>query len=136
ANEYLVYTDFDLPVDLDALPRILSGFAEAEVLTGYAEHESKHINWRSHVISLGYNFMVRSLFGLALRDINFGFKAIRRSVWTQLRLRSCSPFVDAEMFIQAQRLGYRVLEVPVPFSPRHLGASRIRRLDVISWTVW
>jgi glycosyltransferase involved in cell wall biosynthesis len=136
AKDFLFYTDFDLPVDLKVLPRLLDEFAAAEVLTGYAANASKHVNWRSHLISLGYNFMVRSLFGLTLRDINFGFKAIRRSVWNQLTTRSRSPFVDAEMFIQAQRLGYRVKEVPVPFSPRHLGSSRIRRVDVIGWAAW
>jgi glycosyltransferase involved in cell wall biosynthesis len=135
-KEFLFYTDFDLPVDLKVLPRLLDEFTDAEVLTGYAANASKHVNWRSHLISLGYNFMVRSLFGLTLRDINFGFKAIRRSIWNQLHCRSRSPFVDAEMFIQAQQLGYRVKELPVPFSPRHLGSSRIRRLDVISWTAW
>ena len=132
SKEFLFYTDFDVPVDLQVLPRLLAEFAVAEVLTGYAEQGTKHANWRSAVLSKGYNFLVRSLFGLALRDINFGF----RSVWNQLTMRSRSPFVDAELFVQAQRLGYRVKEVPVPFSPRHLGSSRIRRLDVISWTAW
>ena len=135
-KEFLFYTDFDVPVDLTVLPRLLDEFAEADVLTGYAETGSKYVDRRSQFISLGYNFMVRSLFGLTFRDINFGFKAIRQSVWNQLTMRSTSPFVDAEMFVQALRLGYRVKEVPVPFSPRHLGHSRIRRADVISWTMW
>jgi len=56
--------------------------------------------------------MVRALFGLRLRDINFGFKAVRRSAWEKLQLRSRSPFVDAELFVQARYLGLRVKESP------------------------
>ena len=136
SNEFLMYTDFDLPVALNCLPQLLHKFSDADVLTGYSDSVPKDANWRSRVISLGYNSLVRGLFGLSLRDINFGFKAMRKSVWDQLASRSCSPFIDAELFIRAQRQGFRVKEVAVPFSQRQLGASHIRRLDVIAATLW
>lgn len=135
-KEYLFYTDFDLQVGLECLPHMLGELAVADVLTGYSAQQVKHANWRSTVISWGYNVLVRTLFGLQLHDINFGFKVMRRAVYAQLTLRSRSPFVDAEMFIQAQRLGYTIKEEPVPFSMRQIGASHIRRLDVIAWTVF
>jgi glycosyltransferase involved in cell wall biosynthesis len=135
SKDFLVYTDFDLPIRLDSLPRLLTAFADADVLTGYSDADHKYANWKSKVISLGYNSMVRALFGLQLRDINFGFKAVRRSVWEKLQLRSRSPFVDAELFVQAEHLGFRVKEIPVPFVQRQLGASHIRRLDVIAATM-
>jgi len=78
---------------------------------------------------------VRTLFGLRLRDINFGFKALRKSAWERLMLCSRSPFVDAELFIRAERLGCVVKSVPVPFIQRQLGTSHIRRLDVIAATM-
>jgi glycosyltransferase involved in cell wall biosynthesis len=135
-KEFLAYTDFDLPVPLAELPRWLEEFADADVLTGYAATVVKHPNWHQTVISKGYNFLVRSLFGLRLRDINFGFKAVRRSVIDEVVLRSKSPFVDAELFVRAQRSGFRVKEMAVPFSVRQLGTSHIRRLDVIAWTLF
>lgn len=135
SKDFLVYTDFDLPIRLDSLPRLLEAFSDADVLTGYSDAGAKYANWKSKVISLGYNFMVRTLFGLRLRDINFGFKAVRRSAWEKMQLNSRSPFVDAELFVQAQYLGYRVKEIPVPFVQRQLGASHIRRLDVIAATM-
>ena len=134
-KDFLVYTDFDLPIRMDSLPRLLETFSDADVLTGYSEAGAKYANWISKVISLGYNFIVRALFGLRLRDINFGFKAIRRSAWEKLRLRSRSPFVDAELFVQAQYLGLRVKQIPVPFVQRQLGTSHIRRPDVIAATL-
>ena len=134
-KDFLVYTDFDLPIRLESLPRLLEAFSDADVLTGYSEAGAKYANWESKVISLGYNFLVRALFGLHLRDVNFGFKAIRRSAWEKLQLHSRSPFVDAELFVQARYLGFRVKQIPVPFVQRQLGASHIRRLDVIAATM-
>jgi len=134
-NGFLVYTDFDLQIGLSCLPGLVAEFHDADVLTGYSADMEKHANWWAKMISHTYNFLVRSLFGLRLRDINFGLKALRKPVWDQLRLRSKSPFVDAELFVQAQRLGYRIKEVPVPFFLRATGASHIRRFDVIAQTM-
>ena len=132
---FLVYTDFDLPVPLTDLPRWLEEFSDADVLTGYFAVDVKHINWQQTVISKGYNFLVRAFFGVQLRDINFGFKAVRKTVWEGMTLHSRSPFVDAELFVRARRLGLRVKQIPVPFTQRQLGTSHIRRLDVIAWTL-
>jgi hypothetical protein len=113
------------------LPGLLDEFQQADVLTGYSADQVKHVDWKHVVISRGYNLAVHTLFRLRLRDINFGFKALRKSVYDRLVLRSCSPFVDAELFIQTQRLGYRIKQVAVPFHQRQYGTSHIRRLDVI-----
>ena len=134
-QEYLIYTDFDLQIGLSCLPLLLAEFADADVLTGYSADHDKHANWRAMIISQTYNFLVRTLFNVKLRDINFGLKALRKPVWDQLRLRSRSPFVDAELFVQVSRLGYRIKEVAVPFSLRATGASHIRRFDVIARTL-
>ena len=133
-NEYLVYTDFDLQIGLECLPGLIREFHDADVLTGYSADVEKHANWRAKIISHTYNFLVRTLFNVRLRDINFGLKALRKPVWNQLRLRSRSPFVDAELFVQVSRLGYRIKQVPVPFSFRTTGASHIRRFAVIART--
>jgi glycosyltransferase involved in cell wall biosynthesis len=41
-KEFLVYTDFDLPVDLDCLPSVLLAFQDADVLTGFSDEITKH----------------------------------------------------------------------------------------------
>jgi glycosyltransferase involved in cell wall biosynthesis len=134
-KEWIFYTDFDLPVDLDCFPAILSELEQYDLVTGYSAEEPKNLEWYTKLLSTGYNRMVRTAFGLPLRDINFGFKAMRRAVRDRLRLVSRSPFVDAEMFIQAGRKGFTIREIPVPFLRRQAGVSRIRRLDVIAWTI-
>ncbi len=134
-NGFLIYTDFDLQIGLSCLPLLVHESQYADVLTGYAEDCEKHANWRSKVVSKTYNFLVRTLFGLKLRDINFGLKALPRSVWELLELRSRSPFVDAELFVQARRMGFTIREVAVPFSMRTIGSSHMRRWDIIARTL-
>ena len=37
SKDFLVYTDFDLPIRLESLPRLLEAFSDADVLTGYSD---------------------------------------------------------------------------------------------------
>jgi glycosyltransferase involved in cell wall biosynthesis len=134
-KDLVFYTDFDLPVDLDFFPEVAKGLRSDCVLTGYSPDYPKNLSWSSRLLSSSYNGLVQLLFQLRLRDVNFGFKAMRRSVAEQMRLVSKSPFVDAEIFIQARRAGHRVREIAVPFSTRKAGVSRIRRFDVVAWTL-
>jgi glycosyltransferase involved in cell wall biosynthesis len=134
-KDWIFYTDFDLPIDLDCLPGIWKELQEVDMVTGYSPEVPKNLGWDAKLLSVGYNRMVHAAFGLPLRDVNFGFKAMRKAVRDELHLVSRSPFVDAEMFIQARRKGFTIREVPVPFLRRQAGVSRIRRLDVILWSM-
>jgi glycosyltransferase involved in cell wall biosynthesis len=135
SKDLIFYTDFDLPVDLDFFPEAVRELSSVSVVTGYSPEYPKNLSWSSKLLSSGYNGLVQFLFRLRLRDVNFGFKAMRRSALERMKLVSRSPFVDAELFIQARRAGHGVREIAVPFTARKLGVSRIRRWDVIAWTL-
>lgn len=135
SKDLIFYTDFDLPVDPDFFPEVVNSLTNSDVITGYSPEYPKNLSWSSKLLSRGYNLLTRTFFGLGLRDVNFGFKAMRRSVIDSMRLISRSPFVDAELFVQARRGRYRISEIAVPFSTRKLGISRIRRFDVVAWTL-
>ena len=134
-NDFLIYTDFDLPVDLECLARIIPEFDDADLLTGYSPEATKHASPATMIISTVYNGLVRLFFGLPYRDINFGFKAVRRSVFQNFTLQSSSPFIGAELFLEARRHGARIKEIPVRFSARSIGKSQMRRPDVICATL-
>ena len=135
SKDVVIYTDFDLPVALDFLPKVLDALVFTDIVTGYSAEQAKNLSWGSRLLSRGYNRLVHTLFRLPLRDVNFGFKAMHKSVCEQLELGSRSPFVDAEMFIQARRSGYSITEIAVPFVRRKLGVSRIRRFNVVAWSL-
>lgn len=68
------------------------------------------------LFSLVFNGLFHVLFpGLPMRDINAKPKILTRSAYEQLRLQSDDWFIDAEIMIQARRLGFRVGEIETEF---------------------
>ncbi len=68
------------------------------------------------LISNLYNKLFHLLFpGLAARDMNSKPKILTRDALSRMRLASDDWFIDAEIMIQARRLGLRIGEIPTGF---------------------
>jgi dolichol-phosphate mannosyltransferase len=67
-----------------------------------------------------YNAFMRRVFGIPLRDLNW-VKMFRRSILEQFEIESKGWAVDAEIVLKAQRLGCRIVEVPVEHHDRTWG---------------
>ncbi len=81
--------------------------------------------WYRHLIGRGFHALVR-LFGVrGIRDTQCGFKlftaGVARELFTRARVNRFS--FDVEILLLAQRLGYRIAEVPVDWT--HQPGSRI-----------
>ncbi len=67
-------------------------------------------------VSTVYNVIFHVLFpGIHGHDANSKPKAFTRKALERLKLRSDDWFIDAEIMIQARRLGFRIAEVPTAF---------------------
>jgi hypothetical protein len=71
------------------------------------------------------------MFGLRLRDMNFAFKLVRRSVFDHVDLCSEGSFIDVELLARAQRLGFRIVQFGVDYFPRTRGISTLSSNSVI-----
>lgn len=78
------------------------------------------------VISLIFNFLFQHLFGLKSRDLNASPKVFTRHFYEFARLESLDWFIDAEMVIKAEKLGFTVREVEIEYLPRLKGKSNVR----------
>ncbi len=65
-----------------------------------------------------YNLLIRTMFGVKARDINFAFKLVRRNVLDYIELRSEGSFIDAELIIRAIRSGFELQQFGVDYFPR------------------
>jgi hypothetical protein len=83
------------------------------------------------VYTLVYNALVKALFGVRVRDINFAFKLCRRRIFDHVELRSEGSFVDAELIIRSTRLGFEMLQFGVDYFPRTRGESTLSSPSVI-----
>jgi len=120
-RQAVFYTDSDLPADLDNLRRALPLLAEADVVIGYRLNRADTL--RRTLYSRVYNGLMRVLFGVRVRDVNFSFKLVRRSVLQRIHLTAGTVFIDGQLLAEAVRHDFRIAELPVPYQPRLHGRS-------------
>ena len=112
-----------MDADLDAHPRQLAILHRAlvddraDVVIGAKLHPDSDIAYppKRRLLSLGYYALVRLLFRLPVRDTQTGLKLYRREVLERIvpRLLVKRFAHDLEALVNAHRLGYRIVEVPV-----------------------
>ena len=125
-KDVVVYSDIDLPFDLDEVERAirLMQYLEADLIAGFRFDRTSE-GLRRIVYSFGYNLLIRALFGVRVKDVNFSFKVIRRRVLTALELKSTGSLIDAELVVKTIRRGYRVAQIGVDYFPRTRGISTL-----------
>ncbi len=133
SKDIVIYTDADFPAKEEDVKKALELLDEADVVTAYSL-VIKDASLKRIVMSKGYNFLVQLLFGLNLKDINSGLKIYKREVLQGLELRSSSPFIDVEIFVEAIRRGFRIKQYGLIFELRMKGHSAISRMSVVAKT--
>jgi glycosyltransferase involved in cell wall biosynthesis len=131
-GDLVLYTDADLPFDMDELVkacRVMRHY-EADIVSAYRLDRTGEGYVRS-VYSTIYNLLVRLLFGVRMRDINFAFKLCRREVLDHMTLVSEGSFIDAELVVRARKLGFHIVQFGVDYFPRTRGISTLSSPSVI-----
>jgi glycosyltransferase involved in cell wall biosynthesis len=131
-GDLILYTDADLPFDMSELPRAVRLMREydADIVSAYRFDRTGEGYLRA-VYTFVYNVLIRLLFHVKARDINFAFKLCRAHVFDHVELRSEGSFIDAELVIRSTRLGYEMLQFGVDYFPRTRGVSTLSSLGVI-----
>jgi glycosyltransferase involved in cell wall biosynthesis len=131
-KDLVLYTDADLPFDLQELGRAvrLLEYQEADVLSAYRFDRTSEGLLRT-VYSFFYNSLIRVLFGLAIKDVNFSFKLFRRALLDKIVLKSEGSFIDAEFLIRARNAGASIIQIGVDYFPRSRGISTLSSPAVI-----
>jgi dolichol-phosphate mannosyltransferase len=131
--ERVVEIDCDFSHDPADLPRLLEATYSADVALGsrYVEGGGTR-NWgrgRRAVSRFG-SVYARALLGVGIQDLTGGFKAFRREVLEQIGLERISAkgyAFQIETTYRALRAGFSVVEVPIVFSEREAGGSKMSR---------
>lgn len=97
--------------------------------------------WRRFLSWWANSVYTRVILGTGVRDATSGFKAWRRHTLEGLgldRIRSNGYIFQVEMAYVAEKLGYRILEIPIYFEDRRIGKSKMTvpvKLEA-AWRVW
>jgi glycosyltransferase involved in cell wall biosynthesis len=131
-GDLVLYTDADLPFEMLELGRALRVLRhyEADMVSAYRLDRTGE-GPRRAVYSFVYNALVQVVFGTRVRDINFAFKLVRRHVLEAARPVSEGSFIDAELVIRAQKLGFHIVQIGVDYFPRSRGVSTLSSPGVI-----
>jgi glycosyltransferase involved in cell wall biosynthesis len=131
-KDLVFYTDADLPVDLEVLPRAvrLLEYQQADIVAAYRFDRTSEGLVRA-LYTFCYNHLIRTLFGLRVRDVNFAFKLFRRSVLQKFTLTSEGSFIDAEFLLRARKAGCVIIQIGLDYFPRTRGTSTLGSVPVI-----
>lgn len=94
--------------------------------------------WRRIMLSKAANTYSRLILGVGVKDITAGYRAYRREVLEALDLEtvdSAGFCFQVELAWQSLRAGFSVVEVPITFTERAIGASKMSGANVFEGVI-
>ena len=135
--QYLCTMDADFSHDPASLPLLIDAAAAgADLVVGSRYVPGGRIVGSSQLrqfISYGANWLAHLILGVTIRDCTAGFRCYRRRVLETIDLDaifSSGYSFLTEMAYLCQRAGFRSAEVPITFTNRTEGASKISRSEI------
>jgi glycosyltransferase involved in cell wall biosynthesis len=131
-RDLVVYSDADLPFDFREIARAvrLLDYQQADVVAAYRHDRTAEGPLRT-LYTIVYTSLIRLLFHLRVRDVNFSFKLFRRSLLERIELKSEGSFIDAEFLVRARKAGAPIIQIGVDYFPRSRGLSTLASPGVI-----
>ncbi len=145
---------YDVVVEMDAdgshapeeLPHLLDMLRDHDAALGtrYVPGGSVH-NWPLHRLALsrGGNIYIRMALGMPFRDATGGYRAYKMAVLDKIdvsTVASTGYSFQVEMAWRAYKHGFKIIEVPITFTERERGASKmsgnIFKEQLLRVTVW
>ncbi|MDX1532218.1 MAG: polyprenol monophosphomannose synthase [Rhodothermales bacterium] len=130
------------PSDLPLLVEAVRSGADLAIGSRYVEGV-RVLNWPLSrlVLSYGAGIYTRLITRLPVQDVTAGFKCFHRRVLEALdlgRIRSNGYAFQVEVTYRVWRAGFRIVEVPITFTERTEGQSKMSKAIVreAAWKVW
>ena len=133
---YFLQMDADLSHRPEDIRRLIQSATEADVVIGSrycAGGGSQNWPFVRRLLSQTANSVSGSLLGLALKDSTAGFRCYRRAVLESLNaidIRANGYAFQIEMAYYIQRMGFRILEIPIIFDDRRVAKSKMSYQEI------
>ena len=137
--DWALQRGYDALVEMDAdgshapeqLPRLLHALSHADLVIGSRYVPGGAVmNWPAHrlLLSRGANLYARLALGSGLHDMTAGYRAFRADALRRLHLGDVASqgyCFQVDLAWRALRAGLRVAEVPITFTERQIGSSKM-----------
>lgn len=143
--DYMVEMDADYSHDPASLPQLLATTCEADLVIGsrYMNNTVNVINWPLSrlILSKAASLYTRIITGMPVSDPTSGYKCFSRSALQRIDLdavHSQGYSFQIEMNYRAWKAGLRIAEIPIVFTDRTVGQSKMSRQNILEaiWIVW
>lgn len=130
---WITFTDADGQFDFSEITNFTARQKEtnADLVVGY--YKKRQVKKSVILTSKMWEVLVYIMFGLHVRDIDCGFKLIKKEVVDKIpKLESeRGAFISSEFLIKAKKAGAKIVEIPITHYPRAGGKPTGRNLNVI-----
>ncbi len=129
-GQYLFFADADATYDFQEIPRFIAGLRDGEdfvIGNRFAGAiESGAMPWLHRYLGNPLlSALTRFIFKLSVRDVHCGMRALKRSAFEAMQLKTSGMELATEMVVKAKVLGLRVAQLPINYHSR-LGTSKLK----------
>jgi len=129
-SNYVLTMDADLNHDPEEIRNLLAASRGADVVVGSrltSQGLVKELPWFKRMVSASTNWILRNAFDMHSSDVTSGFRIYHIKVVESVRdeLVSKNFEVTAELLIRAKKKGFSIVEVPITFTRRPRGSSKL-----------
>ena len=129
-TDYVLIMDADLNHHPEEIGRLLEVSSQADIVVGCRSRERGLVNelpFFKRVVSGSTNWILRKAFGIPCSDVTSGFRLYSAKTIEKIRDRLVSKNfeITAELLIRAKKEGYSITEVPITFTRRPRGVSKL-----------
>ncbi len=131
--EWITFTDADGQFDFSEITKFIEKQKEthADLVIGY--YLGRKVPFYRKLNTYLWQLSVYALFGLNVKDIDCGFKLVRRKVIAEIpELESeRGAFISSEFLIKARKYGFKIVEIGTNHYPRVKGKGTGADINVI-----
>src|SRR5437879_11547946 len=127
---YVLTIDSDLNHDPQEIEQLLDATKEADVVVGCRSKTRglvQELPWYKRMVSASTNWVLKNTFRMQTRDVTSGFRVYSTKAIESVRddLVAKNFEVTAELLIRAKKKGFSITEVPITFTRRPRGTSKL-----------
>lgn len=128
--------DADFSHNPEYIPLFLQKLAEGNDLvigSRYMQGGKRESTWFNTLVGNGANFLVKNIGGLPVFDVTSGFRAYNTRVFKKVDLENLTSKgyeFQLEMVVRTNKEGFKLSEIPIVFTKRKFGDSKMSFSDI------
>jgi len=137
-GDYVMFIDAGMDIDPNSMSMLLEHMEwyNADIIVGSKRHLASQVNyvWQRKILSYGYYYFVKLLFGIKVKDTQAGIKIFKNKVLKKVlpKLLQKRFAGDLEMLVVAKNLGFeKIYEAPIKLNYKFAAVTSAANLKSI-----